>query len=110
MYIFFFFVFLVIPAIIGVAEMLHSLKMAMLLPKDDCRNFSCVFLQEENAVIQLKLFSEEVKWSGSKKTKENFAVYEKLSPKVLEECILLANENDFRIVDLEEFNRIIKEV
>ena len=110
MYLFVFFLFLIIPAVLGVAEILHFLKLAMLSSGDNEYKFSCIFLEEENAIIKLKAFCEESNWNGIKRGKEFYAIYNELSENVLNECALIANKYDIEFLSVEEFYQKVKEL
>lgn len=109
MYLFLFFLFLVIPAVLGVAEILHYLKLTMLSYREDGHKLSCIILDDENAVIQLKAFCEESNWNGIKSGKECFAIYKNLSENIFNECKTIANKNDIEFLSLEEFYNEIKD-
>ena len=109
MYVLVFFLFLIVPAVLGVAEVLHCLKIAMLSSKENSFEFNCIFLEEENAVIHLKAFCEERNWNGIKNGKEYFAIYNELSQEVLNECDLIAEKNDIEFLNSKEFFEKIKD-
>lgn len=109
MYLILFFLFLIVPAVLGVAEILHLLKLAILSSKDNSYTFTCIFLEEENAIINLKTFCEEHNWNGMKIGNEFIAIYKELSLNVLDECRVIAAKNDIEFLKLDEFYKKIKE-
>ncbi len=109
MYILVFFLFLILPAVLGVAEILHFIKIAMLSSGDKGYKFNCIFLEEEDAVLKLKVFCEESNWNGIKSGREFYAVYRELSENVLNECRLIASKYDIEFLSLEDFCQIINE-
>ena len=109
MYVLVFFLFLILPAVLGVAEILHFIKLAMLSSGDKGYKFNCIFLEEEDAVLKLKVFCEECNWNGTKSGREYYAIYRELSKNVLDECKKIASEYDIGILSLEDFYQIINE-
>ena len=108
MYVILFFLFLIVPAVLGVAEILHLLKLAIISSNENRYTFTCIFLEEENAIMDLKSFCEEHNWNGMKIGKEFFAIYNELSPNVLNECRLIAAKNDNEFLNSEGFYNKIK--
>ena len=110
MYVFVFFLFLILPAVLGVAEILHFLKLAMLSSDDKGYKFNCIFLDEDDAILKLKVFCEESNWNGKRSCREYFAIYKELSENVLNECGLIASKYDIELLSFEDFYQIIKEI
>lgn len=94
--------FLIIPAVLGMAEILHFVKMLILSPYIKCNRYSLIVLENEDALFQLKNFLEENNWYGSKKLGKTIVVCKDLSSENFEECKHLAETNGAKLLDYEK--------
>ena len=94
--------FLIIPAVLGMAEILHFAKMLILSPYIKGDRYSLIVLENEDALFQLKNFFEENNWYGAKKLGKTIVVCKDLSSENYEECRQLAEANGAMLLDYEK--------
>ena len=92
---FVFFMALVLPAVLGLSEILHIIKKAekilILIPDND--NF-------ENQILSL---SSEYRWQGNKLAEKIFVINSKLDEEYREECNLLVQKVGFKVLEENNF-------
>ena len=94
--------FLIIPAVLGMSEILHVMKMLILSPHTECNKYSLIVLENEDALFLLKKFFEENNWNGSKKNGKAIVVFKNLTGNIYEECKAVALNNGAVITDYEK--------
>lgn len=82
-----------IPAMLGLAELLHILKNFLLSPKKRPKKYLLVFLEKDFAIAQFSDALEQQAWFGKRYCDKVFAVFSTLSESELEACHRLANQN-----------------
>ena len=83
--------------ILGLTEVLHTLKQKMLFPKKYPKTRLIVYLDGENADLQLASIAEQYRWSGKGLAGEIVAVYSAISSESLENCRKLAEKHNIII-------------
>lgn len=104
-----FILFLILPAVLGMAEILHLLKSFLLGCTVKGRRYSIVFLENEDAVTTLRTFCEEKNWYGRHADDKLFAVYKELSQEVLVDCREIAEKNDIIFLSADSLGGNIEE-
>ncbi len=105
----FFIIILIVPAVLGMAEILHLFKVYLLGYTRKGKKHSIVFLDNEDAVITLRAFCEEKNWYGKPVNNRFFAVYKGLSEEVFAECREIAEKNDIILLNIDDLTDYIKE-
>lgn len=105
-----FIIFLIIPAVLGLAEILHYLKLLILSPESRSDRFCLSVLNEENAVLELRAFCEDNNWSKNPARYRFVAVYSELSADALDECKIIAEKNGVTLLKSSELNKFLKEL
>lgn len=103
-----FLVFL-IPAMLGLAEILHILKLYILYPKT-AASYVLVFLKGENASEQLMLALEQYFWLGKRYARNIIAVDMGLNGESLKVCRKIALRHNVIFCSEKELDLVLKRV
>ena len=104
-----FILILIVPAVLGLAELLYLAKRLILAPMGKSKRCYAIFIEEKDAVLSLRAFCEENNWYGNFKKYSFFAVYDSLSEEIFKECELLAEQNNVTLIQVKDFSNKIKE-
>lgn len=102
-------VFLV-PAMLGMAEMLHLLKVYIISPEKKMKKYLIVFLKDENSVRQLLCLLEEYNWIGKKYAERIIAVNMGLKEEDYKKALNTANKGNMILCEYNEIESILKEL
>lgn len=105
-----FIIFLIIPAVLGLAEILHYLKLLIISPESPSDRFCVSVLSEGNGSLELRAFCEENNWSRKPVRYRLVAVYSELSAETLDECKIIAEKNGVTLLRASQLNDFIKEL
>lgn len=83
-----------IPAVLGLAEILHNLKCILLKPKKDIISYKIIVLTDDNPANQLLYAAEKFLWNGCDNGLNLIAVYNNLSFENFIECEKIAKRYD----------------
>ncbi|MBR7132482.1 MAG: hypothetical protein IKD04_03025 [Clostridia bacterium] len=97
-----FFIFVLLLAVLGLAELIHSVKLCLLAPKEAAISYKIIFLKGSLPQHQLKIAVEQSAWSGKKLTGNIIAVNSFLEGEALEECRFIAQKNGVIFCSAEE--------
>ena len=90
----FFFIF-IIPALLGVAELIHLLKVYIISPKITATKYLIVFLGDNSPCKQLAFAAEELFWRGKKYAQNIIAVDCGISAEEYHICYNFCEKNNF---------------
>lgn len=93
--------------ILGLTEVLHTLKKIMLFPKKYPKTRLIVYLDGENADLQLASIAEQYRWSGKGLAGEIVAVYSAISSESLENCRKLAEKHNIIICSEKDLKNLV---
>lgn len=101
------FIFL-IPAMLGLAELLHILKLFILKPQKPIISYKVIFLTNDSAVQQLQYILEQYMWIGKNNNFNLVVVNSLLSEENYDECKLIANKHNLTFCSVEELDGYLK--
>lgn len=84
----------IILAVSGLCELIHTIRLAFLIPKKGRRGIMVIWLKSGIAAQQLKFADEQVLWYGNTYADHIIAVTSELSEEELNECRILTADND----------------
>lgn len=90
---------LIFPAMLGLAEMLHTLKMHLLSSPKRCERVLVVYPDDENFPRQIMKTAEERKWQGEKFAQRVLVSIKNISEENAEEVMSLAEKYGFEILN-----------
>ena len=90
---------LIFPAMLGLAEMLHTLKMHLLSSPKRCERVLVVYPDDENFPRQIMKTAEERKWQGEKFAQRVLVSIKNISEENAEEVLSLAEKYGFEILN-----------
>jgi len=99
--------FFLIPAMLGIAEILHIIKLYILFPKS-AESYVIIYLKNENASGQLMYALEQYFWFGKKYAKNIIAVNSGLSSDNYEICKSIALKHNIIFCSEEELQTVLK--
>ncbi len=106
MKIFLLFVFLV-PAMLGLAELLHILKGWLIKPDKPAYRVMLVFIDGENAPQQLLYTAEQYLWQGRKESDRVIAVYSSDDDTDIDYCRSICDKNGMSFCSKQELLEIL---
>ena len=89
----------IFPAMLGLAEMLHTLKMHLLSSPKRCERVLVVYPDDENFPRQIMKTAEERKWQGEKFAQRVLVSIKNISEENAEEVMSLAEKYGFEILN-----------
>lgn len=93
-----------IPAILGLAEILHIVKLFLLGGKTKIKSVLVVVPNNENYFKQLMNISEQKRWQGDKYAEKIIVLNTLLEKEKFFECRILAEKLGFEFCDKYELN------
>ncbi len=96
-----FFVFLIL-AMLGLAELIHTVKQLILYPKKQSGLFTVVFLDNNSPQCQLESIYQKFLWHGMDYTGKIIAINSNLDSQNFSECELIAKKYNLTFCSLEE--------
>lgn len=87
-------ILLLFPSMLGLAEIIHMIKLYILLPKVKPQKAVIVYLNGEKSVEQLQFVIQEYLWYGEKYAKKIAAVDKGIPEDLVDKCIDIAVRND----------------
>ena len=90
---------LIFPAMLGLAEMLHTFKMHLLSSPKRCERVLVVYPDDENFPRQIMKTAEERKWQGEKFAQRVLVSIKNISEENAEEVMSLAEKYGFEILN-----------
>lgn len=88
------FAVLIVLACMGLAELLHLLRMCFIAPKTKVKTFMVVWLDGENAAQRLNYVGNQLNWLGRRYAEYRIAAYDALSPEDTATCSKIAQKYD----------------
>ena len=98
-------ILLLFPSMLGIAELLHQVKIYILLPKTKPEKAVVVYLKGEKAVEQLMYILQEYRWHGESYAKRIVAVDSGIPENLVDECKKIAFENKILFYKKEHLNK-----
>ena len=87
-------ILLLFPSMLGLAEIIHMIKLYILLPKVKPQKAVIVYLNGEKSVEQLQFVIQEYLWYGEKYAKKIAAVDKGIPEDLVDKCVDIAVKND----------------
>lgn len=107
----FLFVLFLIPAMLGIAEILHIIKLFILKPQKSIISYKIVILTNDMPFEHMKYVIEKYIWQHSKNSAKLIFVYSLLDEENFNECKMLAEQFGLGFYSKEEiveyFNIIV---
>ena len=101
----FFFVFC-IPAMLGLAEILHTVKMLIITPKSQSNKAFVLVPENDDFEDQIINLAEQIKWNGKKYTERVIVLETLLSDENKVKCCALAKKFGFEICSKSDLTEI----
>ena len=101
---FVFFVILILPAALGLAEILHIVKRWLLSSGKNANKILFLIPDNDNFERQILSLLNEYKWQGNKLAEKIYIVSSKLDVDNRKECDLLAQKVGFKVLERENIN------
>ncbi len=98
-----------IPAMLGIAEILHIFKLYVLKPREPMISYKVVVLTDGTALAQLRFVAEQYIWSG-KSGDDVIIVNSLLNEENFKECKKIAQNNNFIYCSADELGKYLKAV
>lgn len=86
-----------IPAILGLAEILHTVKLLLVYPKRKGNKILVIVPDDENFVKQIMNVAEQGRWHGSHYAEKIVVLDTLLSEENKKECALLARKLNLEV-------------
>ena len=102
-----FFIVFIIPAILGVAELIHLLRVYIICPKINSTSYLIIFLGESSPCKQLAFAAEELSWRGKKYAQNIIAVDCGLNAEEYQICYSFCEKNNFIFCNTKELQGYI---
>lgn len=99
-----------ILSVLGICELIHSVRLFFILPKRRYYNYSLLYLKKGKAFKQLKLAIEQRRWSGDTYAEFIIAVYDELDELELKSCSELVKRQDVVICPIQITEDVIKSI
>ncbi len=99
-----------ILSVLGICEIIHAVKLFLIIPKRRYYNYSLIYLKKGKAPSQLKLAVEQRKWFGDTYAEFIIAVYDDLDVEELEFCSELVKKDDVVICPIQITEDVIKSI
>lgn len=90
---------LIFPAMLGLAEMLHTLKMHLLSSPKRCERVLLIYPDDENFQRQIMKTAEERNWRGEKFAQRVLVSIKNISQENTEDAIILVRKYGFEILN-----------
>lgn len=90
---------LISPAMLGLAEMLHTLKMHLLSSPKRCERVLLIYPDDENFPRQIMKTAEERNWRGEKFAQMVLVSIKNISEENAEDAVSLAKKYGFEILN-----------
>lgn len=101
-----FFLIFCIPAVLGLAEIIYTVKMLILKPKIKGNKILVLVPRNEDFEEQILNLAEQVKWNGKKYAQRVVILETPLNDENKHKCNELANQFGFEICSKEELTDI----
>ncbi len=102
-----FFLLFLIPAMLGISELLHTLKILILAPKKPVISYNIIILNNDNPHQQLLHTVYQYAWYGRELTGIIVAVNSFLNDENYSCCKEIAEKNNIIFCSFEELDKII---
>ena len=99
-----------ILSVLGICEIIHSVRLLGLLPKRRYYNYSLLYLKKGKALKQLKFAIEQRRWFGDTYAEFIIAVYDELDGLELRACSDLVRGDDVVICPIQITEDVIKSI
>ena len=100
---FVFFMVLVLPAVLGLSEILHIIKKWFLSSGKKAEKILILIPDNDNFENQILSLSSEYRWQGNKLAEKIFVINSKLDEEYREECNLLVQKVGFKVLEENNF-------
>ena len=97
-----------ILSVLGICEVIHAVRLLLLLPERRYYNYSLLYLKKGKAISQLKFAVEQRKWFGDTYAEFIIAVYDDLDSEELKTCSELVKKDDVVICPIQITEDIIR--
>ncbi len=97
-------------AMLGLSELLHLIKIYILLPKAGNNRYLLVLLKGDSPQQDLISAIEEKRWLGARYAKSILAVYFSEGQSGLDACRKIAQDNDITVCSFYELSGIIEKL
>ena len=102
----FFTMMFLIPTILGIAEILHFIKIYIINPRPKVQKYVLLFLCGENCFEQLKVLFDEYVWKGKNYAEKIIAL--DCGIKDCEECLKFAAEKGITVLKNENLVKVLQ--
>lgn len=99
---------LLIPVILGLAELLHIFKLSVLRPKKPIVAYKMIFLTDDSCVEQLLYAKEQFLWQGKSQYLNLVIINSNLSKQNFDDCAEIAEKFGFIFCSADELQNYIK--
>ena len=99
-----FFALFTIPALLGVAELIHLIKVYIISPKNTAVKYLLIFLGKNSPYEQLTTVAEEFFWRGKKYAQNIIAVNLDISDEDYIYCRSFCDKNNFIFCNVDEIS------
>lgn len=103
-----FFAIFTIPALLGVAELIHLIKVYIISPKTNSIKYLLVFLGENSPYEQLTAVAEEFFWRGKKYAHNIIAINTGIKEEDYIYCRSFCDKNNLIFCNADEVNEYIE--
>ena len=100
----------IILVVLGICELIYSLRLFFILPKRRYYNYSLIYLKKGKAIKQLKFVIEQRRWFGDTYAEFVIAVYDDLDSLELKACSELVKKHDVVICPIQITEDVIKSI
>lgn len=97
-----------ILSVLGICEVIHSVRLFFIIPKRRYYNYSLVYLKKGKAYKQLKFSLEQRRWFGDTYAEFIIAVYDELDLNEIKTCSELVTKDDVVICPIQIVEDVIK--
>ena len=102
-----FFLTFLVPAMLGLAEIIHFAKVYIMLPRRRASKYLLVFLNDQNTLRQLWCLLEEYKWSGKKYAEKIIAVNMGLDEEDYNKALRVNNKDYLILCRFDELQKVL---
>ena len=94
----------IFPLMLGIADILHNLKLFLLGGKVKSQKTVIFLLDDEFPQRELALIAEQKRWQGKAFADKVYVIYTKLSKNEILECENIARKNNIFLYSLKDFS------
>ena len=102
-----FVVLFMIPAMLGLAELLHILRLRLLKPDNKVLCYKVIILTNDNPMSQMLYEIEKYAWQGKSSALNLIFINTLLEGKKIDECRLTAEKKGFIFCGTQEFKKYL---